>query len=249
MIKFLKKLWMKEIPILMYHRLVDNDEGKGVHSIYYDVHSFEKQLQYLQKNGFTTITFREYKGLTDIQKKEKKYIILTFDDGYEDNYTLLFPLLQKYQMKAVIYLVSHLTCNQWDVEETNEKEFPLLKKEQILEMHASGLVEFGGHTMHHVKLHLLSPDEQEKEIKGNKIFLEKLLGIELCSFAYPFGYLNQNAKNIVKKLGYDYAVATDSGPFYIQDDLYEIRRIGIFAKTNMAKFKRRISGKHNLKKI
>lgn len=56
------------------------------------------------------------------------------------------------------------------------KRIPLmLKKEQILEMHASGLVEFGGHTMHHVKLHLLSPDEQEKEIKGNKIFLENLL--------------------------------------------------------------------------
>ena len=76
--------------------------------------------------------------------------------------------------------------------------------------------------------------------------LEKLLNEQLVSFAYPFGFFNDESKKIVKELGYDYGVATDSGPFYINDDLYEIRRIGIFPDVTMNKFKRRI---HNQRYI
>ena len=102
--------------------------------------------------------------------------------------------------------------------------------------------------MHHVKLNRLSSEKQKEEIEGNKIYLEKLLNEQLVSFAYPFGFFNDESKKIVKELGYDYGIATDSGPFYINDDLYEIRRIGIFSDIKMNKFKRRIKGNYNLKK-
>lgn len=249
MFKIFDKFFKKEIPILMYHRIINNDENKGVHTIYYDLNRFEEQLKYLKKNNYTTITFKELFSLNSSERKKGKYIILTFDDGYVDNYELLYPLLKKYDMKAVIYMVSHLEYNKWDVEETGEKRFDLMSREQILEMHKSGLIEFGGHTMHHVKLNQFDERIQKEEIEGNKKYLEELLGENLYSFAYPFGYFNDVSKKLVKELGYKYGLATDSGPFYIEDDLYEIRRIGIFSDTNMSKFKRRVKGNYNIKKV
>lgn len=248
MFKIIERFFKKEIPILMYHRLINKDSDKGVHTIYCDVDKFEEQLKYLKKHNYKTITFKDLYNLSNEERKKEKYIILTFDDGYTDNYELLFPLLKKYNMKAVIYMVSHLEYNKWDVEETDEKKFTLMNKEQIKEMFDSGLVEFGGHTMHHVKLNKTLEEEQRKEISENKKFLENLLGEELYSFAYPFGYFNNISKKIVKEIGYKYGVATDSGPFYIEDDLFEIRRIGIYSDITMPKFKRRVKGNYNLKK-
>lgn len=83
--------------------------------------------------------------------------------------------------------------------------------------------------------------------KENKIYLEKTLGEKLYSFAYPYGIFNETSKKIGKELGFNYGIATDSGKFYIEDDLYQVRRIGIFSDITMSKFKRRVKGNYNLK--
>ena len=82
-----------------------------------------------------------------------------------------------------------------------------------------------------------------------KIYLEKTLGEKLYSFAYPYGIFNETSKKIVKELGFNYGIATDSGKFYIEDDLYQVRRIGFFSDITMSKFKRRVKGNYNLKYI
>ena len=123
----------------------------------------------------------------------------------------------------------------------------MISKNEMLEMYKSGLVEFGGHTLHHPKLDTLSEEEQRYEIEENKIYLEKTLGEKLYSFAYPYGIFNEISKKIVKELGFNYGIATDSGKFYIEDDLYQVRRIGIFSDITMSKFKRRVKGNYNLK--
>lgn len=247
MLKILKYLFEKEVPILMYHRLIKNADEKKIHTIYLDINEFEKQLKYLKDNSYITITFKDLSKLSKEDRKKKKYIILTFDDGYKDNYDLLFPLLKKYNMKAVIYMVSDEKYNRWDVEASGEKKFDLMSKDEMLEMHKSGLVEFGGHTLHHPKLDTLTEEEQKYEIEENKIYLEKTLGEKLYSFAYPYGIFNETSKKIVKELGFNYGLATDSGAFYIDDDLYQVRRIGIFSDITMSKFKRRVKGNYNLK--
>ena len=247
MLKILKYLFEKEVPILMYHRLIKNADEKKIHTIYLDINEFEKQLKYLKDNSYITITFKDLSKLSKEDRKKKKYIILTFDDGYKDNYDLLFPLLKKYNMKAVIYMVSDEKYNRWDVEASGEKKFDLMSKDEMLEMHKSGLVEFGGHTLHHPKLDTLTEEEQKYEIEENKIYLEKTLGEKLYSFAYPYGIFNETSKKIVKELGFNYGIATDSGKFYIEDDLYQVRRIGIFSDITMSKFKRRVKGNYNLK--
>ena len=241
-----------EIPVIMYHRVIRDKSEGGVHGIYVTESQFEKHLKYLKQKGFETITFKDLLNnkYKDRFNREKKQIILTFDDGYTDNYNYAFPLLKKYGFKCVIYLLSHLNYNKWDVEvkEKPEHKFELMDMSMIKEMEEYG-IEFGGHTKTHPKLATLPIEIAQEEILTSKKVLEEKLGHALISFAYPYGNLNEDVKKIVKNSGYNFAVATDSGDISFSEDLFQIRRIGIFSTNNFFTFKRKVSGKYNFIKI
>lgn len=242
----------RELPIVMYHRFIRNDNEKGVHGTYLHIDMLDKQFKLLQRMGFETLTFRDlsHKGIIHRIQPNKRYIILTVDDGYQDNYQLLLPLLTKYGFKAVVYAVTGESFNRWDVEATEkpEKKVPLMSPTELKALHDSGLVEIGGHTMTHPRLSELSYQDQYDEISRNKSQLEHLLGEPLISFAYPYGDHDENSKKIVKELGYQFAVATDSGPLPIHQDLFQIRRIAIFPKTDVFGFWRKIRGNYTFRK-
>lgn len=242
----------REVPIIMYHRFIRDDSEKGVHGTYLQVNMLEKHFKLLKRLGYETLTFADLaeKGLASRLDAGKKYIIITVDDGYKDNYELLFPLLKKYGFKAVIYAVTGETFNRWDVEnpENPEKAVELMTPAQIKEMADSGLVEFGGHTLTHPKLDQLDREQQRTEIADNKAQLEQLLGHRLHSFAYPFGIHNNDSKQLAEELGYPFAVATNSGPLAMHEDPYQIRRIAIFPRTDVFGLWRKIKGDYVFRK-
>ncbi|AEY00402.1 hypothetical protein GU3_03225 [Oceanimonas sp. GK1] len=242
----------REVPIIMYHRFIRDDSEKGVHGTYLQVNMLEKHFKLLKRLGYETLTFADLadKGLASRLEAGKKYIIITVDDGYKDNYELLFPLLKKYGFKAVIYAVTGETFNRWDVENPDnpEKAVELMTPAQIKEMADSGLVEFGGHTLTHPKLDRLDRDQQRSEIADNKAQLEQLLGHRLHSFAYPFGIHNNDSKQLAEELGYPFAVATNSGPLAMHEDPYQIRRIAIFPRTDVFGLWRKIKGDYVFRK-
>lgn len=242
----------KEMPIIMYHRFIKDDSEKGVHGTYLHINMLEKHFKLIQKMGFETITFEDLaeKGLISRLEYGKRYIIITVDDGYRDNYELLLPLLQKYNFKAVVYAVTGETFNRWDVEvvDNPEKSVPLMSAVQLKALSDSGLVEVGGHTVSHPHLNTLSPTKQTEEIQVNKKALESLLGKPLTSFAYPYGSLDNHSKEIVEKLGYRFAVATNSGPLTTNKELFQIRRIAIFPRTDTFGLWRKIRGSYLFKK-
>ena len=209
-----------EIPVIMYHRVVNDESEAGVHGTYITAKKFDEHMKFLKENG------------------------------YEDNYKIAFPILKKYDFHCIIYLVSHLNFNRWDVEVPNnpEKKFTLMTLDMIKEMQEYG-IEFGGHTMTHPKLAHIPLEEAKKEILTSKATLEEKLGEKLTSFAYPYGDLNEDVKAIVKESGYDFAVATDSGDISFAEDLFQIRRIGIFPTNNMLNFRRKVKGNYNFIKI
>ncbi len=241
-----------EIPVLMYHRVIKDISEKGVHGTYVTVEQFEEHMKILKNMGYETVTFEDFLHNRFKQRfnKNKKQIMITFDDGYVDNYDYAFPILKKYEFKAIIYLVSHLDYNKWDVENINnpEKKFQLMSKEQLLDMAKYG-IEFGGHTKTHVKLSRIEVEEARDEIFESKESLENLLDTKLISFAYPYGDLNDRVKQIAEEAGYKFAVATDSGSVCFSDDLFQIRRIGIFPTITNLGFKRKIKGNYNFIKI
>ncbi|MCL1856811.1 MAG: polysaccharide deacetylase family protein [Kiritimatiellaeota bacterium] len=171
----------------------------------------EWQLRYLAGQGYAFVTAEELPGFGT----DRKHVCLTFDDGYEDNYRHLFPLLKKYNAKATIFAAQ------------SQKEFPgkpLLAEAQIREMAESGVVEFGGHTLNHIRLTDVDAQTAMREIHDGKAWLERVTGRPCTSFAYPYGKFTERDVQIVKGLGFRCAFTCDKGVAPIRDP-YRIDRL------------------------
>lgn len=228
-----------EIPVLMYHRVVEAAPTASKYNIYITWKNLEKQFQFLKARGFQAITFEDLMT----RRIPKKPVILTFDDGYEDSHSQLFPLLCQYQMKAVVYILGNRKHrnNFWDIPQ-GEPEAPLLKDGQVREMFQSGLVEFGAHSQNHARLTPLKPEEARKEIEGSKKSIEKLLGKPVLSFAYPYGLFNEEIKKMTKEAGYSFGIAVKGRFTRFGEDLMEIRRVHMFPDTSVFDLWKKTSG-------
>jgi peptidoglycan/xylan/chitin deacetylase (PgdA/CDA1 family)/glycosyltransferase involved in cell wall biosynthesis len=242
----------REMPVIMYHRFIEQDSEKGVHGTWMPTAMFEKHLRLMKWLGYETLTFRDLadKGFIHRLQYGKKYLMITADDGYQDNLTRMLPLLEKYGYKAVVYVVTGEGYNRWDVEHpTNpDTRVSLMSGDQVKALAASGHVEIGGHTLTHPRLSQLSPEQQAHEIQENKRQLESLLGHPLLSFAYPYGDINDSAKEQAIAAGYRFAVATNSGPNAMHQDPFQIRRIAIFPRTDVFGLWRKIRGNYVFRK-
>ncbi|MGN5010570.1 polysaccharide deacetylase family protein [Aeromonas veronii] len=242
----------REMPVIMYHRFIEQDSEKGVHGTWMPITMFEKHLRLMKWLGYETLTFRDLadKGFIHRLQYGKKYLMITADDGYQDNLTRMLPLLEKYGYKAVVYVVTGEGYNRWDVEHpTNpDTKVSLMSGEQIKALAASGHVEIGGHTLTHPRLSQLTAEQQAHEIQENKRQLEALLGHPLLSFAYPYGDMNESAKEQAIAAGYRFAVATNSGPKAMHQNPFQIRRIAIFPRTDVFGLWRKIRGNYVFRK-
>ncbi len=213
---------LKRLPILMFHRVVEEIPPGSLYDIHFTRQNLDKLLFFLEGKGYETVTFEDLLA----RPAPPKPIVLTFDDGYEDNYLHLFPLLKKHGMKAVIYLLGDraVPSNRWDADK-GASPAPLLHQNQILEMARSGLVEFGGHSMSHSNLVKLEEPAMKREIVDCKKSLEGLLGKPVVSFAYPYGFFNETVKRTVAEAGYLFGIAVEWGPDHFGRDFMETRRV------------------------
>ncbi|MCL4509884.1 MAG: polysaccharide deacetylase family protein [Bacteroidetes bacterium] len=237
----------REIPVLMYHRVVRDRSEAGKHGIYVTATQFRKHLSYLKKNGYETITFKEFSLEKRFDGNSKK-VLLTFDDGYEDNYTVMFPILAEFGFKATVFLVTGLVSNEWDHKVGDEPSVRLLSRSQVEEMQ-SHRIEFGSHGRTHCDLTMLSEGDLRHEITGSKVEPEDITGEGAVAFCYPYGRVNEKVKQAVRGAEYKFGVATDSGPIPMNEDLFQIRRIAIFPDTNRARFSRKVRGDYTFKQV
>lgn len=205
---------LKGVPIITYHCIDDNIFGEK--DMFVSPKVFDEQMKYLYDSGYTPITFSQLNQL----QKIKKPILITMDDGYEDNYRYAYPVLKKYNFHATIFLI------------TNSLEHgKFLKINQIHEM--SDLIDFESHTVHHQNLSKLSDTKVEYEVKESKNALEKLLSKKIIAIAYPFGAYNRNTISAVKG-NYQYGITIEypSPPGW-----YTIKRIPIYDYVNIDAFR------------
>lgn len=203
-----------KLPILVYHYVeyVTDERDTIRKSLNTPPHVLETQIKTLKDAGYVFITPSEIDYIENSRQQiAGKPIILSFDDGYEDFYTDVFPVLKKHNIKAVAYIVpgflDHLnSMHSWQVEEIAK----------------SPLVEIGAHTMHHVSLSNMSEGAALYEIIESKKQLERELKIPVLSFAYPYGFYNTQTVDLVKTSGFTNAVSTDGGT---NEDLREIYRL------------------------
>ena len=200
----------RRIPILMYHA-VDDVPRTSLVSLFVRPSELEAQFKYIVENGFQTITFDDLSNIGAFEKP----IMLTFDDGYRDNYTSLFPLLRAYGLKATIFVI---TDSVWGND--------FLTEPQILEMAASGLVSFQSHTMTHPPLTNLPPERLRAELLESKLYLENLTAQPVTALCYPAGIMNGNVAAAASEF-YRYAVLNAGGQFTCGGDLFAMERVRI----------------------
>lgn len=225
------------IKVLMYHRIVQQSSGDIANWHSLNSEDFRNQLKILDLFNYTPITFEDYhlylEGKLTLPKKP---IILTFDDGHLDTYRNALPILQEFDMRAVIFVIGNrdLQHAAWD-RDIERDECPLMTDEQVLEARSEGF-EIGAHTMSHVDLTELSGNKLKKEIEGSKRSVESLLGEKILSFSYPYGRLDDRVRSVVTQSGFRFACGVYTGPPTFGDDLFDIRRMAVNDKTGTLGF-------------
>lgn len=229
-----------QVPVLMYHQVLRSRSEAGPVGSWILEADLRRQLEYLVRHRYEAVTFRDLAGAGPALRRR---VILTFDDGTEDAYTRLFPLLRALGLRAVVFAVTGLSSNAWDVPK-GEPERRLLTLAQVREMAAHG-VEFGGHTRTHVNFDLVTPEVARAEIAGCKADLEEWLGVPAVSFAYPHGAVHPHVKRLVAEAGFRWGVATRRGPAELGADPLEVRRTAVSHRTGMARFRLKVSGRYH----
>ncbi len=183
-----------KVPVLMYHHIQPQANAKELKQTALSVDSkmFDSQMQYLSQNGFTSIFANELiNALISRQSLPEKSVVITIDDGYEDNFVYALPILEKYNLKANITLSSGLMNNSnmlsWD-------EVNLLK--------ATGLIYFINHTWSHHSVIRGSQGKISMEIDLAKKQIEENTGQTVNVFTYPYGEHNITAENTLREKGY-----------------------------------------------
>lgn len=216
--------------ILMYHSIGNAGEFFQVRA-----EEFAKQMAYLAQNDFKVISLS--KLLADLRSGAglaKKTVAITFDDGYLDNYSEAWPILRHYHFPATIF-INTADLGGERVARGGHK-LPLMSEREILELHASGLIDFGSHCHQHVKLVNLSAEAMADEFSQSKKILKDLLGQEANILAYPTGRYNEAVKAEAKKY-FNWAVSVKPGLVGRDDDAMAIKRNSVDRAVSFNQFK------------
>ena len=220
------------IPIITFHRLVQNNikkikykDNEWVGSI----DTFENMMKYIYENNYKTLSSEElYDWLNKKIELPKKSVMITFDDGFYEDYYLVYPILKKYKLKAITFVVGSRIKNKtqdYDKNKTlyigldkiNEirKDYPIFE----IQSHSFNLHYYTKNGNHAIKSK--SIEELENDFKNNEI-------LGFSTMAYPYGDYNEKIKKVLKKNNYKMAFRFSPSGYATRDsDLFAIPRIKI----------------------
>jgi peptidoglycan/xylan/chitin deacetylase (PgdA/CDA1 family) len=237
------------IPVLMYHHV--NPEGNFINV---KPHLFESQIKYLKEGGYTALNTNDFlEILNGTRLPPEKPVVITFDDGWLDNWLFAFPILKKYGMKAVIFVVTsqihekgkrrrsdegqinglplHKECQQ--MVESGSAQEVMLSWEEVGEMENTGLVDIQSHTHTHRRLDKLYPDQKERmtvlneELKMSKAVIEKKLKKQCHALCWPWGKYNDEYIEAAMSSGYRILFTTEKGTNTPATGPWRIKRLVI----------------------
>jgi len=217
------------VPILMYHYLSAPPPGANIYrrDLSVSPEQFDAQLRYLKQHGYHTVSLRDLLyALNRGWDLPDKPIILTFDDGYADNYTNAFPILRKYGFTATFFVLTRFV----------DEEHPgYLTWLQIREMSRAGM-EFGSHSKDHPDLRRRNRDFLIWQILGSKQSIEDHTRRPLFAFSYPSGHYDVRVEKVLAEAGYLVAVTTEQGTEHTSDRLLRLKRIRVRGAYNVDRF-------------
>lgn len=215
-----------KILVLNYHQIKNGNSYLAVH-----LDDFDAQMNYLVENGYVAITpdalLSALEGELELPPKP---VLITFDDGYIDNYENAFPILQKYGLRATIFIIPALVGKEgymtWD---------------ELKEMEENGIT-MQSHTLNHIALEELPDDAMRTELLKSKQILEEKLGHAVDFVAYPTGTYNLHIAGIASEVGYKGAFTIKYGNVDLGSNFFALERVPIFqTPTTMKDFYERIN--------
>ena len=212
------------VPVLMYHAVSDN--MWGINELFMKPTEMEKQLAYLVENGYDPIWFQDLSHVEDYDKP----VILTFDDGYDDNYTELFPLLQKYNVKATVFIIGNAMGKSHK-----------MTAEQVKELADSGLVTVQSHGYTHHDMDKMDEATLEYELGETWRVLTRVTGRIPTVLCYPTGYYSSTTLKVAERY-YQFGLKMQGGLYNTSvDNPYKVSRYYISRYTDIYTFASYIS--------
>ena len=179
---------------------------------------FDWQMKYLVDHGYHSITPDElYDFLAGRGTLPDRPVLITFDDGYEDNYTNAYPILKKYNLKATIFIVTGFVS----------KRKGYLTWDQLREMEKHGITA-QSHTVTHAPLPDLPDDRIREELVESKRQAEEELGHPIEFIAYPTGVHDLHIVGIAKEAGYKGGFTVKYGNVDRASNIYALERVPVF---------------------
>jgi peptidoglycan/xylan/chitin deacetylase (PgdA/CDA1 family) len=213
-LSYIALTYFQGVPVLNYHQINNEDHN----ALTLSGKEFEAQINYLYREGYTAISPDQ---LADYLQYDKKLpsnpVLITFDDGYGDNYQVAYPILQKYHFTATIFVITDFVSHY------NK----YLTWNQIKEMSDNGL-SFEDHTLSHISLPKASDEEISNQLVKSKEALEWRIGRKVEYLAYPGGEYGQRVIQLTKDAGFRAAFTVNFGRDRVNSTLYTLNRIPIF---------------------
>ena len=249
-----------DLPIIMYHGLLKEEKRQGQFII--SPNLFEQDLRYLQENGYTTVVIADLIAyVQDGKPLPEKPVMLTFDDGYYNNYLYAFPLLKQYNCKMVLSPIGRYT-DEYTQNKDTHANYAHCSWDAVREMMASGLVEFQNHSYN---LHSIDSGRKgakkkavESLVDYRTLMVEDVMkmqtrmreetGYTPTAFVYPFGAVSSESLPILKELGFQATLICESHINAITRDpecLYGLGRYRRPAKTGSEAFFKKILPKES----
>jgi peptidoglycan/xylan/chitin deacetylase (PgdA/CDA1 family) len=211
-----------EIPILLYHHVATSG-GSSRYTV--STEAFDEQMTYLAENGYHTVTIADVaEAIRNGADLPSNPIVLTFDDGNEDTFTVAWPRMQARDFTGVAYIVA----NRVGVE-------GFLSADQLKELAGAGW-EIGSHSMTHTNLAEADHGQWRPEILGSKLELQRLLGVPVESFAYPFGVATPEILRKTAEYGYRSGVGLGKAVIHDRNTLYYLDRREVLGSWDLATF-------------
>ncbi len=235
------------IPILMYHGIRD---GVGTKHPYFETNTspslFEAHMQFLWDNGFKAVHLDRAVEAMEVGEKGKRYVVITFDDGYRDFYTDAFHVLSKYGHQATMFIVTGRTGDQ----RIRHNDCEFMTWAEVREVANYG-IEIGSHTVNHPKLYNLTEPNVEGELVLSKLTIEDQLGRPVRSFAYPSAFPEEDERftvmlqHLLERNGYENGVCTIVGTASREHSRFVLPRVPVNSYDDLNLFRAKLEGAYD----
>ena len=230
------------IPVAMYHHIAPTDKDINVYP-----GVFESHLRSLYNKGWKTLSGEEFLFfLKNKKERPRKCVLLTFDDGFADNYVYAYPLLKKFNMKAMLFIATDFIedaeirrdafvprshSDAWKLAFTERRTEVMCTWKELEEMEKSGTFDIQSHGMSHKTPGYIKQKQyaiQEKDLVGGKALLEKRLSKKILHFAWPNGCYDREGIKTAERAGYKALYTTGRGANTTQN-LSRVNRLPVKA--------------------